>query len=150
MIFHFASIFGSGHLVEQERFESATFDRNSVAYYLHLINKGEDFGEDLEEVHLEYLTTGPKSAIIEISSEKGDVIMHLLGNTDPDAAMKELNNVLTTIQDAAEPTGEIVQIKTRPLVLVHLPEATPEFLALSRYPIVLAAAFFETKEDRHE
>ena len=145
MIFHFASIFGSGHVVEQESFDSATFDRTAVAYYLHLISKGEDFGEDLEEVHLEYLTTGPKSAIIEVSSEKGDVVMNLLGNTDPDAAMKELNNVLTTIQNAEGPAGEIVQIKTRPLALAHLSEATPGFLALSRYPIVLAAAFFETK-----
>src|ERR1022692_3901287 len=136
MIFYFASIFESGHIVEQERFESDTFDRNAVAHYLHLINEGQDFGEDLAEVHLEYLTTGPKSAIIEVSSEKGDVIMHLLGNTDPDAAMKELNNVLTTIQNAEEPAGEVVQIMTRPLVLVHLPEATPELLALSRYPIV--------------
>jgi hypothetical protein len=145
MIFHFASIVGSGHLVEQEGFDSASFDRISVAYYLDLISKGEDFGEDLEEVHLEYLTTGPTSAIIEVSSEKGDVTMHLLGNSDPDAAMKELNNVLATIQNAEEPAGEIVQIKTRPLALAHLPEATPELLALSRYPIVLAAAFFETK-----
>jgi hypothetical protein len=145
MIFHFASIFGSGKVVEQESFESASFERASVARYLHLIKKGEDFGEDLEEVHLEYLTTGPKSAIIEVSSAQGDVIMHLLGNTDPDAAMKELANVLTTIQDSEEPAGEIVQIKTRPLAIVRLSEATPEFLALSRYPIVLAAAFFEMK-----
>src|SRR5476649_1710646 len=81
MIFYFASIFESGHIVEQERFESDTFDRNALAHYLHLINEGQDFGEDLEEVHLEYLTTGPKSAIIEVSSEKGEVTMHLLGNT---------------------------------------------------------------------
>ena len=145
MIFHFASFIGAGHVVEQESFESATFDRTSVAYYVHLINKGEDFGEDLEEVHLEYLTTGPKSAIIEVSSEKGDIVMHLLGNTAPDATMKELKNVLATIQNAVEPAGEIIQIKTRPLALAHLSETTPEFLALSRYPIVLAAAFFETK-----
>lgn len=145
MIFQFASIFGSGKVAEQERFESATFDRTSVAYYLHLIKKGEDFGEDLEEVHLEYLTTGPKSAIIEVSSETGDVIMHLLGNTDPDAAMKELNNVFATIRNAEEPAGEMVQFTTRPLALAHLPEATPELLTLSRYPIVLAAAFFETR-----
>src|SRR5437868_14629786 len=113
MIFHFASIFGSGHVVEQESFESATFDRTAIARYLQLINKGEDFGEDLEEVHLEYLKTGPRSAVVEVSSEKGDIIMHLLGNTDPDAAMKELASVLTTIENTEGPAGEIVQIKAR-------------------------------------
>ena len=145
MIFHFASFFGSGHVVEQERFESTTFDRTSVAYYLHLIGKGEDFGEDLAEVHLEYLTTGPKSAIIEVSSEKGDVTMHLLGNTDPDSAMKELNTIFSTIHNTDEPVGEVVQIRTRPLALVLVPDASPDVLVLSRYPIALAAAFFEMK-----
>ena len=145
MIFYFASIFESGHIVEQERFESDTFDRNAVAHYLHLINEGQDFGEDLEEVHLEYLTTGPKSAIIEVSSEKGDVTMHLLGNTDADSAMKELNTIFSTIHNTDEPVGEVVQIRTRPLALVVVPDATPDVLALSRYPIALAAAFFERK-----
>jgi hypothetical protein len=41
------TIFESAHLVEQARFESDTFDRNAVAHYLHLINEGQDFGEDL-------------------------------------------------------------------------------------------------------
>jgi hypothetical protein len=145
MTFYFASIFASGQIVEQEKFESATFDRNAVAYYLNLINKGEDFGEDLEEVHLEYSTSGPNSAILEISSQKGDVILHLLGNTDPDAARKELNDVYDNIRNPEEPVGEILQIMTRPLALALLPDATPDVRALSRYPIVLAAAFFETK-----
>jgi hypothetical protein len=95
MIFYFASIFESGRIVEQERFESGTFDRNAVAHYLHLLGEGQDFGEDLEEVRLEYLTTGPRSAIIEVSSGKCDVIMHLLANTDPDSAMKELKYFVT-------------------------------------------------------
>ena len=145
MIFYFASIFESGSVVEQERFDSETFDRNTVAYYLNLINKGEDFGEDLEEVHLEYMTSGPKMAIIEISSTKGDLILHLLGNTDADAAMKELKNVLTTIHNPEETEGEAFQIKTRPLALALLPNATPDVRSLSRYPIALAAAFFEQK-----
>ena len=145
MIFYFASIFESGHIVDQERFESDTFDRNAVARFLHLINEGQDFGEDLEEVHLEYLTTGPKSATIEVSSEKGDVTMHLLGNTDPESAMKELNTIFSTIHNTEEPVGEIIQIRTRPLALALVPDATQDVLALSRYPIALAAAFFETK-----
>jgi hypothetical protein len=145
MVFYFASIFESGHIVEQEKFESETFARNAVAYYLNLINKGEDFGEDLEEVHLEYSATGSNSAILEVSSEKGDVIIHLLGNTDPEDARKELNDVFTTIHNPEEPVGEIFQIKTRPLALAVLPDATPDVRALSRYPIALAAAFFETK-----
>ena len=145
MTFYFASIFESGHIVDQERFESDTFDRNAVARFLHLINEGQDFGEDLEEVHLEYLTTGPKSATIEVSSEKGDVTMHLLGNTDPESAMKELNTIFSTIHNTEEPVGEIIQIRTRPLALALVPDATQDVLALSRYPIALAAAFFETK-----
>ena len=100
MIFFFTSIFESGQIVEQERFDSQTFDRNAVVYYVNLIDKGEDFGEDMDEVHLEYITTGPKTAIIEISSAKGDVILHLLGNTDPDAAMKDLKNVAAAIHNA--------------------------------------------------
>jgi hypothetical protein len=145
MIFNFASIFESGHIVEQERFESDTFDRNAVAHYVQLINEGQDFGEDLDEVHIEYSATGPKSAIIEVSSEKGDVTMHLLGDTDPDSAVRELNSILSTIRDTEEPMGEIVNVATRPLALVVVPDATPDVLALSRYPIALAAAFFETK-----
>ena len=145
MIFYFASIFESGHVVEQEAFDSATFDRTAVAKFLNLINKGEDFGEDMEEVHLEYTTTGSKSAIIEISSEKGDVIIHLLGNTDPDAAGKELNDVFTSVHNPEEPVEEVFQIRARPLALAVLPDATPDVRVLSRYPIALAAAFFEAK-----
>src|SRR5450631_1537027 len=131
MNFYFASIFESGHIVEQERFESDTFDRNAVAHYVQLIGEGQDFGEDLEEVHLEYLTTGPKSAIVEVSSGKGDVTMHLLGNTDAASAMKELSTILATIQNTQQPVGEAVQILARPLALVLVPDATPDVLALS-------------------
>jgi hypothetical protein len=145
MIFYLASIFESGHIVEQDQFDSATFDRSAVAQYRSLIDKGEDFGEDLGEVHLEFTTTGPKSAIIEMSSDKGDVVMHLLGNTDPDAAMKELANVFTTIHDPQEPVGEVFQLKARPLALALLADASPAVRGLSRYPIALAAAFFEAK-----
>jgi hypothetical protein len=98
-----------------------------------------------EEVHLEYLATGPKSAIIDVSSGKGDVTMHLLGNTDAASAMKELSTILATIQNTQQPVGEAVQILARPLALVLVPDASPDVLALSRYPIALAAAFFETK-----
>jgi hypothetical protein len=145
MIFYFASIFESGQIVEQQRFDSQTFDRSAVAHYLNLINKGEDFGEDLEEVHLEYMTSGPKTAIIEISSAQGDVVIHLLGNTDPDASMKELKGVFATIHNPGEPEGEAFQIRTRPLALALLPDAAPEARSLARYPIALAAAFFEAK-----
>jgi hypothetical protein len=145
MIFYFASIFESGQIVEQEKFESDTFDRNAVAHYLRLIDEGQDFGEDLEEVRIEFLTTGPKSAIVEVSSGKGNVTLHLLGSTDAASVMEELNTILATIQNAEQPVGEAVQIRTRPLVLALIPESTPDVLALARYPIALAAAFFETK-----
>jgi hypothetical protein len=68
-----------------------------------------------------------------------------LGNTDPDAARKELNDVFITIHNPEEPVGEILQIKTWPLALAVLTDAIPEVRALSRYPIALAAAFFEAK-----
>jgi hypothetical protein len=108
MIFYFASIFESGHIVEQQRFDSATFDRSLVARYVELINKGEDFGEDLEQVHLEYSATGPKTVVVEISSDKGDVTVHLLANIDPAAARNDLKNVFTTIHEPDEPAGEIL------------------------------------------
>ncbi len=143
MIFYYAAILESGEIVEQERFESGTFDRNAVGHYFDLIKKGEDFGEDLADAHLEFSGTGPNSATVEISSEKGDVITHLLGSTSPAAATEELKNVFTTVHNPGEPVGEGFKIQTRPLALVLLPDGTAGARALARYSIVLAAAFFE-------
>jgi hypothetical protein len=146
MIFCFAAIFESGQIVEQERLDSGTFDRNAVANYRKLIDAGEDFGDDLANAHLEYTSTGQNTALVEISSDKGDIVMHLFGTTDPAAALRDLKNVLTTIHNPDEPIGDILQNKTWPLALTLLPaDAGPDVRALSRYPIALAAAFFEAK-----
>ena len=143
MIFYFASIFESGQIVERESYDSATFDRDVVTRYRQLIDEGEDFGEDLSDVHLEWTTTGAQTAIIEVSSGKGDLITHLLGATDGDAVSKELHDILTVIHNPGEPVGNVLELKARPLALCLLPSATDELRALSRYPIALAAAFFE-------
>jgi hypothetical protein len=145
MIFFFASIFESGQIVEQERLDSATFDRGAVTNYRKLIDTGEDFGDDLAEAHLEYTATGPKTALVEISSAKGDVVLHLFASTDPGAALQDLKTVLTTIHNPGEPVGDILQIKSWPLALALLSEATPDVRSLARFPIALAAAFFESK-----
>ena len=132
MDFYFLSAFGSGEVVERQQFNSATFDRDQLARYADLINKGL-FQVELGDVHLDFRPAGPKSANVEVLSESSFVVVQLLGSAEdgPDAA--------------GEPLGEITGIDARPLMLALLPEGVEEAPNLARYPVALAAAFFEAK-----
>ena len=68
MDFYFLSAFGSGEVVERQQFNSATFDRDQLARYADLINKGL-FQVELGDVHLDFRPAGPKSANVEVLSE---------------------------------------------------------------------------------
>ena len=132
MHFHFLSAFGSGEVIDRQRFDSATFDRGQLARYADLIDKG-PFVVDLGDVHLDYRPVGAKSASVEVLSESSFVVVQFLGSVEdgPDAA--------------GEPLGEITGIDARPLVLALLPEGVEEAPNLARYPLALAAAFFEAR-----
>jgi hypothetical protein len=145
MIFFFASIHESGQIIERERFDTSTFDRKAVADYRKLIDAGEDFGDDLGDAHVEYTSESPDLAIIEISSAKGDVVLHLFASADPETAGQDLRNVLTDIHSPGEPIGDILQNNSWPLAMALLADASADLRSLARYPIALAAAFFEAK-----
>jgi len=150
MNFYFVSAFGSGQVVERQTFDSATFDRNEMARYVDRINQGEAFAEDLGDIRIEYRPFGPRLASVEVLSPTSFVIVHLLGSTDPDGAKDEINKVFSLIHDldastADEAVGEVAQVSSRPLVLALLPEGEEEARNLARYPVALAAAFFEAR-----
>jgi hypothetical protein len=148
MKFHFVSAFGSGQVVERQTFDSATFDRNEMARYVDRINQGEAFAVDLGDIRLDYHPLGPKLASVEVLSPTSFIIVHLLGSTDPAGAKDEINKAFSLIHDldastAEEAVGEVARIDARPLVLALLPEGEEEARNLARYPVALAAAFFE-------
>jgi hypothetical protein len=148
MYFQFVSTFCSGHVVEQQGFDSATFDRGRVARYLDLIRRGEAFVEDVGDIRLDYRPLAPRQARVEVLSPSSFVVVHLLGSTGPDDAMREIGEAfggLHGIDEAAggETVGEVARVNDGPLVLALLPEGEEGARDLARYPVALAAAFFE-------